>query len=351
VQAATTVNGTKYDGSGGPWTPSGSPYVVNADVTVPAGQTLTIQPGVVVKFTYGAQNLIVNGTLNADGTPGSRIIFTSDRDDTAGGDSNGDGPNTTPEVGFWGCLRFTATSTDNLLDNVEVRYAGWDSDGGVWVNGGPLTLTNSLLTRTAGSGVRIENSNPTLSSNTYSNNTWAAVSMDLASNPDIHGVTISGNGTNGLALDSGTLAAGGLNWDDPDIVYVFFGTITVPAGSVLNIAANQVVKFGYGAVDLLVNGTLVAAGAAGAPVEFTSYRDDSIGGDTNNNGANDGPYRGLWGGLWFSSTSTGNTLRHCRISYGGWTGAGEVIVDHAGLSLTDCTLRQCGTNGIRIAGA
>jgi len=344
LRAATTVSGTVYNGSGGPWTTAGSPYVVSGDVTVPAGQTLTIDPGVVVKFRYGTNDLIVNGTLTADGSPAARILFTSERDDTAGGDTDGAGG--APYAGIWGCLRFTATSTGSLLDNVEVRYPGWDSNGGIWVQGGQLTLTNSLVTTAGGNGLRIENSNPVLTGNTYTNNTWAAVAMNLNSNPDIHGVTASGNGTNGLVLDAGTLAAGGLAWDDPDIVYVFYGDVTLPAGSTLTIAAGQVVKVGYGNVDLLVNGTLIAPGTAGAPIEFTSDRDDTVGGGTDNR--SDAPYRGVWGGLKFGATSSGNSLQYCRLSYGGWDSAGQVLIDHAGVAMDHCTLRQCAQNGLRI---
>ncbi|MBI2477612.1 MAG: hypothetical protein HYV60_02880, partial [Planctomycetia bacterium] len=53
------------------------------DVHVPAGKTLTIEPGTIVKFrTQQGDDLLVDGTLLADGTAAQPIIFTSDRDDT-----------------------------------------------------------------------------------------------------------------------------------------------------------------------------------------------------------------------------------------------------------------------------
>ncbi|MEE4356918.1 MAG: hypothetical protein V2I97_10640, partial [Desulfococcaceae bacterium] len=48
------------------WNLSGSPYIVTGDVTVEAGMTLTIDPGVQVKFDSGF-SLIVYGILNAVG--------------------------------------------------------------------------------------------------------------------------------------------------------------------------------------------------------------------------------------------------------------------------------------------
>jgi len=68
--------------------------IVNGDVTVPAGVTLTIQPGTTVKFVYnfdksgsGASNtkseIIVYGTLIAGGETGNGIVFQSSRHELA----------------------------------------------------------------------------------------------------------------------------------------------------------------------------------------------------------------------------------------------------------------------------
>lgn len=64
--AAATVSGA--------WTAAGSPYYVPQTVTVPAGQTLTIQPGVDVYFGPTA-SLIVDGNLQAVGQLGNPVRF------------------------------------------------------------------------------------------------------------------------------------------------------------------------------------------------------------------------------------------------------------------------------------
>ena len=87
------------------WSPSqslGQPYVITGNVTVNAGVTLSIEPGTIIKFdptiysSYYHYSMTVNGILDAQGTVEDPIYFTSLRDDTVGGDTNGDGVATLP---------------------------------------------------------------------------------------------------------------------------------------------------------------------------------------------------------------------------------------------------------------
>lgn len=99
------------------WTTMQSPYVVTGDVRVLPGVTLTIQPGVEVRFSYtdGANlgnyptktELIVEGRLNAVGTATQGITFTSNRSGPNGAD--------------WG--EIALHSSDNALSWVTIRYA------------------------------------------------------------------------------------------------------------------------------------------------------------------------------------------------------------------------------------
>jgi hypothetical protein len=67
----TTISGSPT------WTKSGSPYLVQNDVTVAANATLTIQAGVVVKFKTRDYQMNINGKVIANGTATEPIIFTS----------------------------------------------------------------------------------------------------------------------------------------------------------------------------------------------------------------------------------------------------------------------------------
>lgn len=72
IHAQTVISGPNIPTS--TWTPTGSPYIVTADCTVPAGQTLTIQPGTVVWMGSGT-SLTGNGVIQAVGTAAQRITF------------------------------------------------------------------------------------------------------------------------------------------------------------------------------------------------------------------------------------------------------------------------------------
>jgi len=57
------------------WRATNSPYTVTGSLTVVEAATLTIEPGVTVRFRQGC-GLRVNGRLLADGTPGQPVTFT-----------------------------------------------------------------------------------------------------------------------------------------------------------------------------------------------------------------------------------------------------------------------------------
>ena len=103
--AATTIPKTTYTQST-TWTAAGSPYVVTGDVTVAGGATLTMEPGVIVKFGYVfavPRKIVIasGGGLQANGTAGSPITFTSIKDDTVEGDTGVGAPPEQPESTRW----------------------------------------------------------------------------------------------------------------------------------------------------------------------------------------------------------------------------------------------------------
>ena len=88
------------------WTAAGGPYQVTATVTVPAGRTLTIEPGTTVFFEPSA-GLIVQGRLVAVGSDYERIRF-----------------NQIPGQDHWQSISFLNSDQDNRLMYVDVEFGG-----------------------------------------------------------------------------------------------------------------------------------------------------------------------------------------------------------------------------------
>jgi len=79
-------------------------YTVVGNVTVASGVTLTIEPGVEVRFNPGL-GMIINGRLLAEGTPEHKIVFTRNA-----------------ASGTWNQLAFTANATTSRIAHAEMDY-------------------------------------------------------------------------------------------------------------------------------------------------------------------------------------------------------------------------------------
>ncbi len=124
---------------------------VPADLVVPQGVTVTVQPGAIIKLgTHRSIEVQSGGKLLAQGTTAQPIIFTSWLDDSVGGDTNRDGNGTEPSPGDWRWLH--VHYGEAVLDHTIIRYGGgtasgnWDGTGAVRTTGSAsLTVANSFI--------------------------------------------------------------------------------------------------------------------------------------------------------------------------------------------------------------
>jgi RHS repeat-associated protein len=315
-------------------------YWLEADVTVPVGSTLVIDPGQIIKLGgFGSgNNVIVDGTLNAQGTAAAPVIFTSKQDDSAGGDTNNDGSKSSPSPYDWGQIEFAGTSTNDVLNDVTVRYGSNYAAAEVVVDDASPTITNCTFSNSGNYGVVLTGSDATLTGDTFQANGLGgdgsgAIDMDQASQPVLSGLTFTGNFVNGVSVEGGSLPAGTTKWNLPGAVFWLNANVTVPTGSTLVIDPGLVLKFGglYESAEIVVQGGLQAEGTAAQPIIFTSKQDESAGGNTNNAGSTASPPGpGNWSGIQFTSTSTANVLDYVEVRYGG-----QVGIDNLGCIETD----------------
>ena len=126
-------------------------YIITDSPTINAGGSVTIADGNNIKFD-NARIIYIYGTLNAAGTSGNGITFTR---------------NGSVE---WGGLQFLTNSTGNL-QYCTIEYATYGTSNGIYGNA-PYSLTvNNCNLKNNDYGFYGNNLIPTLTNNTFQNNT------------------------------------------------------------------------------------------------------------------------------------------------------------------------------------
>lgn len=122
----------------------GTTYLANGTLTIATGATLVLNRGSVVKFN-GAYGIEIRGSLVAQGDAVEKVVFTSYKDDAYGGDTNGDGLQSTAARGDWKNLYFNAAGSGSHLGWTVVSYAGNNNEDAVYVNGCDLDFENCIV--------------------------------------------------------------------------------------------------------------------------------------------------------------------------------------------------------------
>ena len=363
VFASTPVSGTLVGDQH--WTIGNSPYLVGY-TTISEGATLTIDPGVIVKLGSSGTQIVVSGTLKAEGTPDDPINFTSSADDSLGGDTNLDSTATSPKEGDWDKIAITGTGVATIK-NAVIRYGGFACCWtpmimtNIYNNGGTLTIENSTVGFSSGNGIQHNGGTTIISGSQFNNNKSSGISASGTGSLTFTGNTFSGNTGNAVYTDTngglvitnsnnsgsnGINLNGTMNADQTllsDGLPYLISYFTIPEGKTLTVSPGAVIKFLSTGSQLVVSGNLNAEGTSDKQIYFTSINDNEVGGATGTGT----PKPADWDKINISSTGKVN-LKYSVVRFGGfaccWTpmiraniynNGGTLNISNSAVSLSD----------------
>src|SRR3990167_3995055 len=240
------------------------------------GATLTIPPGCLVKFNAGTALYIgyySGATLNADGTSGNPITFTSNVSPPAPGD--------------WSGIVFFNSTDDasTIMDYCTVEYGGYDSfNFKIHFNSASPTIQNCTIQHSDEYGIYCDGySAPTLTNNTISNNgSYPITEFCDRLDSNVTGNTGSGNGRNAIEVRGGSKTSSH-TWIPQDFyfnvttneIHVYSdATLTISPGCLVKLEPGMAFYIGYYSAA-----TLIADGTSLNPITFTSHASTPAPGD------------------------------------------------------------------------
>jgi len=242
------------------WNVAGAPYIVTGNTLVSIGYTLTIEPGVVVKFDTSCA-LQIDGELIAIGTASNRITFTSNQ--------------ASPQPGDWAKLHIGDNSVDavydangyylsgTILKYCDVLYAGSLGFGAIHVESASPYISHCNVRYSKAAGIYCVGSTYLLDSSLVSDNADYGLYFDQFSQHScgllVNGDTIRSNANGGLFL-------GSFNASCSTVVQNNYFISNITNGAILsrNGGTNMVIKDNY-----IFNNT--STGYYGGIVWFEDY--------------------------------------------------------------------------------
>lgn len=308
------------------WKAANNPHVIKSYVKVSSG-TLTIEPGVVVKFDADGYLEIggTNAKLLAVGTIEKPILFTSNA--------------ASKQTGDWRSIAFKQGAIDSKLEFCNIEYGGSSTTTGmVDVSSNALVSVNSCNLSNAknysvvaddGNGFALFTNNTVTSTTTHAmelhgRNIASIGEGNTFTTPENYGILVTDNGA-GYVYITTTGTWRKINvpyYVEKETIVKGGATLTIEAGNIIKFMATKGIRIGYSNE----NGTLVAKGTEKDSIYFTS--------------ASASPQIGDWKSLDFEDGAIDCELQYCSVSYGGSsTSLGMINVQGTALlSVKNCKI-------------
>lgn len=303
--------------------PGDTVYVIRAwDFYVTA--TLVIEPGAIIKFHPADGPYMVlggAGTIIAQGTASKPIVFTSYKDDAHGCDTNGDGSATQPARLDWGDIDLQY-NPGSVFDYCEFYYGGDSTYSATLTFGARTTVTNSVFAHNDGSdssgwygaldasaslSTPGEIAGTVIANNVFYDNVRPLSvnsGFDVDDSNTFHNPAApwQTNTYNGIFVETINDVTSHRTWRETEVAFVIDDNDWwIVSGASLTLGDNVVLKFRPGSELVLDNGSSALVNYGGAGVYFTSYKDDSLKGDTNGDGGATSPGYADWVGIFDNS--------------------------------------------------
>lgn len=341
------------------WPATGSPYILEGwdwNLVVESGATLRIEAGTVISVPASRDGgaIEVKGTLHVLGTAVNPVVFKRNEAE-----------------GSWSGLRFMDGSQGMVQYAVledsghqSVGWQAWHPGAAIYAQNAAPAISHTTIRRSNGHGIGVSHgASPTVEDCLIEQSTRHAIiwqSFWTNATPVFRRNRGTGNHWDAIYINNGTLS-GRVTLAANDLPYClqgWDGHLIIDKPGVLEVEPGVIVKSGYGrdGGSIVVRGQMNCNGTSTASILFTSEYDDTLMGDTNQDGTQTTAYPGAWSGIRFQDGGTGTwkftvirAAGHISQGWQGWHPAASFYITDSSPRLEQVTVERSQGRGLSFA--
>ncbi len=370
IHAATNVGGRISANT--VWTKANSPYIVTSIIQIYGDTdpvTLTIEPGVEIRFGYSAGLQVGSGSsrgiLQAIGNETEKIKFTSNT-------------TTSPTKGSWRNIFIDDGGDGTTIQNCIIEYGaqGGSANENIYIYNSSPSINQCIIRESRAEGIRITGdsspnivgnqiinndgygiycndiySNPFIGNNNFNENGSYAIRIRISKIKNVDNNNISGNIRSGIELigeritENITLKEVYKRYDIVEGNIQIYGDnvpkLTIEPGVEIRFGNNAGLQVGSGSSG----GILQAIGTDTNKIKFTSNTTSPVKGSWRNIFIDDGSMD------YDDITYEGTILENCIIEYGSYYADENIYISNSSPKISKCEIKESRTNGIKISGS